>query len=263
MTLHFDKYQGTGNDFIIIDNRQNQLPADKISQSLIKNLCDRRMGIGADGLMLLQDAEDLDFRMRYFNADGGEGPMCGNGGRCIVSFARRHEIIDCQTSFIAADGPHQAQATDSGSSVKLKLQDIAGFQLYDDGYFIDTGAPHFVMFVDNIESLDVENKGRELRHDSRFEKGANINFVQMLSAETMRVRTYERGVEAETYSCGTGVTASAVVAHLKENRNKTAFAIATLGGPLTVSFTPKSNDTFEEVFLQGPATFVYKGEIEI
>lgn len=258
MQLQFDKYQGTGNDFILIDNRDNSI---KLSVSQIAFLCDRRFGIGADGLMLLENIEGYDFRMVYYNADGNESTMCGNGGRCIVAFAKKLGFVGNNASFIAIDGAHTASVNEDGT-VSLQMQDVEEV-LYADGYTqLNTGSPHYVVFVDDVTTTDVFNTGRSIRNSERYQpKGINVNFVQRL-ADGIHVRTYERGVEDETYSCGTGVTAAAIAA----SNNAIGYIstnIKTPGGNLQVSFNKKDENHITDVILSGPATYVYSGNIEL
>jgi diaminopimelate epimerase len=259
MQLQFDKYQGTGNDFILIDNRKSSI---KLSVAQIAFLCDRRFGIGADGLMLLENADGYDFRMVYYNADGNESTMCGNGGRCIVAFAKKLGVVGNNASFIAIDGAHTATVNEDGT-VSLQMQDVQEV-LYADGYTqLNTGSPHYVVFVDDVTTTDVFNTGRSIRNSERYRpKGINVNFVQRLTDSSIHVRTYERGVEDETYSCGTGVTAAAIAA----SRNATGHIctdIKTPGGNLLVSFDKKDASHIVNVILHGPATFVYTGSIEL
>lgn len=259
MQLQFDKYQGTGNDFILIDNRKSSI---KLSVAQIAFLCDRRFGIGADGLMLLENADGYDFRMVYYNADGNESTMCGNGGRCIVAFAQKLGVVGNNASFIAIDGAHTATVNEDGT-VSLQMQDVQEV-LYADGYTqLNTGSPHYVVFVDDVTTTDVFNTGRSIRNSERYQpKGINVNFVQRVTDSSIHVRTYERGVEDETYSCGTGVTAAAIAA----SRNATGHIrtdIKTPGGNLLVSFDKKDASHIVNVILHGPATFVYTGSIEL
>ena len=259
MNITFYKYQGTGNDFIVIDNRNQSFP--KNSTAIIQKLCHRRFGIGADGLMLLENDKEYDFRMRYFNSDGNEGSMCGNGGRCIVAFANRLGVIGNTTTFNAVDGIHHAKI--SGQIVSLGMNDVLGIQTFSDHVFLDTGSPHHVTFTKNIDELDVYNEGRKIRYGKPyFESGTNVNFVEKVNDNTFKVRTYERGVENETLSCGTGVTAVALSGSFLQLSSADEIHLQTRGGELKVSFK-KENDGFTEIFLTGPATFVFKGEINI
>ena len=259
MTIEFYKYQGTGNDFIILDNRDNKY--DGLSREQIARLCDRRFGIGADGLMLLQLKNCYDFEMIYYNADGGQSSMCGNGGRCLVSFANKLGVVDNKASFVAIDGEHEATILPN-QEVKLKMQDVNGIEKGDDFSLLDTGSPHYVLFKPKIKELDVYNEGKKIRYNKRFaDVGVNINFVEKLS-NNLYVRTYERGVENETLSCGTGVTAAAIAASENTYKNYQT-NISTPGGNLQVQFDKLDDHTFKNVYLIGPATFVYKGTITI
>ena len=261
MQVTFSKYQGTGNDFVIIDNRDNIIsPEDRV---LIEKLCDRRFGIGADGLMLLEEEEGYDFRMRYFNSDGKEASMCGNGGRCIVAFAYHLGVIKDKTNFIAVDGEHEAEVREEVNSlqVSLKMIDVAGIEKGEDYFYLNTGSPHFVKFIAQHDSFDTFSEGKKIRYNDRFsEEGTNVNFVSFQD-DGITVSTYERGVENETYSCGTGVVASAISASFKINNNH--FKIKTKGGNLQVSFNKINLDNIEDVWLTGPATHVFNGSLNV
>lgn len=257
MKLTFYKYHGAGNDFVIVDNRDLTFPADNISY--VEWLCDRRFGIGADGLMLLQDCEGYDFEMRYYNSDGREASMCGNGGRCIVAFANQLGIIRDRATFLAVDGPHEAVIKPDGD-VNLKMSDVNTIEADGNEFFLDTGSPHFVRFMDTLEGVDIFSEGRKVRYSERFkEKGTNVNFVKQ-DGEQLTVYTYERGVEAETLACGTGITASALSAALLNGLSKGAYPVKAKGGNLSVSFE-KSETGFTNIWLKGPAAFVFKGEL--
>lgn len=259
MTIDFVKYQGTGNDFVLIDDRNGRFPAT--DQGLIERLCHRRFGIGADGLILLQDDPDYDFRMVYFNADGAEGSMCGNGGRCIVRFAHHLGLFETVTRFRAVDGEHLAEVRED--DVFLKMGDVAGVENRAGLTFLNTGSPHVVRFTDDLESFDVVAEGRAIRYDARFGPGGtNVNFAQVPDGNTLFVRTYERGVEDETYSCGTGVTAAALVAH-QQYQKASPVLIRTLGGNLRVSFNPLPGGGFDTIYLIGPAKRVFAGNITL
>jgi len=259
MQISFYKYQGTGNDFIMIDNRYNLFP--KSNAKLISRLCDRKFGIGADGLILLEASDNYDFTMKYYNADGNEGSMCGNGGRCIVAFANFLKIINIDTVFDAVDGIHKA--TIVGDVVSLKMNDVSIIKEFSDELFLDTGSPHHITYVDNITTVDVKTVGKKIRYGAPyFEEGTNVNFVEQKNENTFSVRTYERGVENETLSCGTGVTAVAIASHKAKKTNQNAIILETLGGSLEVSFT-YDNNYYKNVFLKGKATLVFNGEIEI
>ena len=258
MQIDFFKYQGTGNDFIIIDNRN--LKFRREDHLLVAKLCDRRFGIGADGLMLLQNATGYDFEMVYYNSDGRESSMCGNGGRCIVEFARSLGLLKEKAVFLATDGAHEA--TVKPGFISLKMNNVSRVEMNADFCFLNTGSPHYVAFVNDVENYDVYGKGKAIRNSERFRaEGTNVNFIEKKYNELF-VRTYERGVEAETYSCGTGVTAAALVAALKSVSTTESFCdIRTLGGNLKVKFNRQGDNSFTDIWLEGPATFVFKGSI--
>lgn len=260
MKIKFEKYQGTGNDFILIDNREKLY--SKITSAQVKKMCDRHMGIGADGLMLLNEKDGYDFEMIYFNADGKEGSMCGNGGRCIVQFAASLGIKKNEYRFWATDGEHLAQV-DLEKNISLKMKDVHKVEFALDHYILNTGSPHYVKFVPDVQFIDVVDEGRKIRNSKDFaEKGINVNFVQTLSEDRIYVRTYERGVEDETLSCGTGVTASALIAAHNDN-GFNRVEVSTIGGELSVEYEKISETEFRNIFLAGPATFVFSGEIEL
>ena len=253
----FYKYQGTGNDFIIIDNRKNGFPKEDVK--FINHLCDRNFGIGSDGLMLLEKSSSLDFKMVYFNADGKSGSMCGNGGRCIVQFAKSLGIFNTKTSFEAIGETYHASI--DGSIVSIKMNDVKDIEIHPDHLFLDTGSPHHIKFTENVEEINVEQVGREIRYGSPyFEDGTNVNFVEQVEGNTFKVRTYERGVENETLSCGTGVTAVAIASHAVNKSSENIIKLKTLGGILEVSFEME-NDSYKNIVLKGPANFVFKGVI--
>jgi diaminopimelate epimerase len=259
MKTPFYKYQGAGNDFVIVDNRDDHFDGDRVD--LIASICDRRFGVGADGVMLLQSHPEYDFVMRYFNADGREASMCGNGGRCIVAFAHQIGIIENKTTFLAVDGLHEA-IIDANGWVNLKMQNVREVEKQENYFFLDTGSPHYVQFTDNLDSIDVVKEGRKIRNSERFEvEGTNVNFVQFHNAG-IKVYTYERGVEDETLACGTGITASALCAALKTGKTEGCFPVEAKGGQLEVSFK-RSGNQFTEIWLKGPATFVFEGTITI
>lgn len=258
MQLSFSKYQGAGNDFIIIDNRDESFP---VSTSLINKLCDRHFGIGADGLMLLSNSQDADFLMRYFNSDGNESTMCGNGGRCIVHFASKLDLIKSSTSFMGIDGLHHAEIIGK-NYVRLKMKDIAEIEMIDDNYFIDSGSPHYVRFVRDVDSIDVNREGKLIRQSVNVAKGGtNVNFIQVLNDETLKIRTFERGVEAETLACGTGAVASCIAYTLYFESEKNIIKLKAPGGELLVRFT-KDNSSFKDIWLEGPAMHVFDGTID-
>ncbi len=257
--MKFFKYQGTGNDFIIIDDRSKSFDLNK---DQIHALCDRRFGIGADGLMLLQDADDYDFRMVYFNSDGTQGTMCGNGGRCLVRFANDLGIIQGSTEFIAVDGPHSAEVFPD--KISLKMQDVDSIIDLDNAFFANTGSPHYVGFCNDLKTYNVFENGSKIRYSEEFknQNGTNVNFVEEIGENELFVRTYERGVEDETYSCGTGVTASALIAHHSKNL-KSPISIKTIGGNLQVSFEINQKNNYFNIFLIGPAVKVFEGFINL
>ncbi|MBO0932046.1 diaminopimelate epimerase [Fibrella aquatilis] len=257
--MTFFKYQGTGNDFVMIDDRARTFPS--ADQALVAQLCHRHFGIGADGLILLQTAPDGALTMVYFNADGAEGSMCGNGGRCFVRFAHDLGLITDQARFMAVDGEHEAEVR--GTDIHLRMSDVASLEHHTAFSFLNTGSPHVVQFEADVASLDVVAVGRPMRYAAQFSPGGtNINFVETQSDQTLFVRTYERGVEDETYSCGTGVTAAALVAHIQLNLSSPV-AIRTLGGNLRVAFTAQPGGGFTSIYLIGPAQRVFEGEITV
>ena len=259
MKIAFHKYQGTGNDFIMIDDRLGSFP---VSKELIASLCHRRFGIGSDGLILLQNAEGYDFRMVYFNADGGEGSMCGNGGRCVVRFAHDLGLFDEFTSFIAVDGPHEGRA--SADLIRLKMSPVREVDRHDTYDFMNTGSPHYITYVDNIDEAEVVETGKDIRYGPVYGPvgGTNVNFVEVKEDNRLSVRTYERGVEDETYSCGTGVTASALSAHIRQGW-ASPIKVETIGGTLEVAFNQLAPGDFDGIFLIGPAVKVFEGAVEV
>ncbi|MCF6180982.1 diaminopimelate epimerase [Lutibacter sp.] len=259
MNLHFYKYQGAGNDFIMMDNRALLFP--KNNQSLINKLCDRRFGIGADGLILLENSINYDFKMTYFNANGKEGTMCGNGGRCIVAFAKELNIIEISTTFEAIDGEHTA--TLKKGLISLKMMDIDTIEEFDNHTFLNTGSPHHIIFQSDIDTINIKDKGAKIRYGKPyFEEGANVNFVEQISDDAFKMRTYERGVEDETLACGTGATAVAIAANKTNKTTANSIKLKVLGGKLEVSFNVK-NKIYTDVFLTGPAVKVFEGNITI
>ncbi len=256
MILQFFKYQGTGNDFVIIDNRQNVFP--KNDTKLIVRLCDRRFGIGADGLILIENDEKSDFNMVYYNSDASQS-LCGNGGRCAVAFAHYLGMIGNETTFNAIDGLHYA--TIEGGEVNLKMGNVDEIKEKSTYTFLNTGSPHHVQMVDNLEEVDVKTVGAKLRYGMYGQSGSNINFVSQVDDGSFNARTYERGVEDETLSCGTGVTAVAIAMHKMGKTKSDLVKINMPGGNLSVSFE-QQNGSYTNIFLKGPAKQVYKGEIE-
>ena len=260
MQLEFYKYQGTGNDFVMIDNRTLFFPKENVQ--LIAHLCDRRFGIGGDGLILLENDADTDFRMVYYNSDGNQSSMCGNGGRCLVAFAKKLVVINDSCTFIATDGLHHATITADGL-VSLQMIDVSNVKITPDYVFLNTGSPHHVQLVEDLENYNIKENGAAIRYGALYGKvGSNVNFVKQINADTFSLRTYERGVENETLSCGTGATAAAIAMNALGKTNATSIHLNVEGGKLEVSFD-ENNGQFTNVFLKGPAEFVFKGEIEI
>ena len=259
MTLTFYKYQATGNDFVMIDNRSQTF--DKNNTKLVAALCDRRFGIGADGLILLENSSDYDFEMVYFNADGNQSSMCGNGGRSIVAFAKQLGIIEKTTTFLAIDGAHEARI--DGDEIHLKMQSVAELHLASDYVTLDTGSLHYVAFKSEIDALDMKQEGAQIRYSSSFkQEGINVNFVSQLEQNTFGIRTYERGVEDETLSCGTGATAAAIAMHSMKKTNAEHITLETKGGTLQVSFQ-YSEGVYANVWLSGAANLVFQGTYPI
>lgn len=260
MQISFEKYQGTGNDFILIDNRKKEI---QLSFKQIAFLCDRKFGIGADGLMLLELEPGVKFKMVYFNSDGNESSMCGNGGRCITAYAKKLGIITDSAKFIAIDGVHEATINDQ-NYVSLKMNDVKSVESGDGFFYLNTGSPHYVKIVEGVKDYNVFEEGKKIRNNERFaEEGTNVNFIEKTD-DGVFVRTYERGVEGETLSCGTGVTASALVAAMNGLSNeKNSCKVSTLGGDLNVKFDKVLESNFYNIWLEGPAEFVFSGTIEL
>lgn len=258
MQIPFVKYQGTGNDFVLIDQRK-QAYVDPSDHSMIQGICDRRFGVGADGLILLENKTGYDFAMNYFNADGKPSSMCGNGGRCIVAFAQSLDIIKDQAHFHAIDGAHDARIKDQW--VELKMTDVPSIMKGSEHYELDTGSPHYVSFVQDIDDIRVVENAQAIRYSAAYKKqGINVNFVEA-KAGSLIVFTYERGVEDETLSCGTGATAAALAYQLSTEANINEVAIRTKGGALKVRFR-RVEDGFQDIWLCGPATRVFAGELD-
>lgn len=260
MEITFYKYQGTGNDFIMIDNRHQTFA--KNDTKLIEKLCDRRFGIGADGLILLENDAETDFKMVYYNSDGNQSSMCGNGGRCLVAFAKQLGVIDNKTTFIATDGLHHATISHNGI-VSLQMKNVDSVKIEEDYVFLDTGSPHHVQLVEDLKNYPIKEKGAEIRYGKLYgQAGSNVNFVHQNDTDTFSVRTYERGVEDETLSCGTGVTAVAIAMKALGKTNSETIKLNVEGGKLEVSFQEKDGK-YTDVFLKGPATFVFEGSVEV
>ena len=260
MQIEFYKYQGTGNDFVMIDNRSNTFPKENIQ--LIAHLCDRRFGIGGDGLILLENDPEADFKMVYYNSDGNQSTMCGNGGRCLVAFAQQLNVIKNDATFNAIDGLHHASVAQDGI-VSLQMIDVLEIKETLDYSFLNTGSPHHVQLVEDLEHYNVKENGAAIRYSDLYGKtGSNINFVSKIDDTTFSIRTYERGVEDETLACGTGATAVAIAMNATGVTDATTIDLNVEGGKLAVSFD-KNDNAYTNVFLIGPAKFVFKGVMEI
>lgn len=257
--IPFYKYQGTGNDFVMIDQREKKY-IQKKDTALINKICDRRFGIGADGLILLENRKGYDFQMIYFNADGRESSMCGNGGRCIAAFANHLGIVNSKCHFLAIDGPHKA-IIKKDSWVELKMSDVKNIEIGEDYFLMNTGSPHYIVFVEDIDDINVFENGQAIRYSKRFKKeGVNVNFVEQ-TKDKIIVATYERGVEDETLSCGTGVTAAAIAHFLKNpnRRKKQNIPISSKGGDLAVRFEPIGKNGAGNIWLCGKGEKVFEG----
>ncbi|MEO6670625.1 MAG: diaminopimelate epimerase [Ferruginibacter sp.] len=259
MKVAFYKYQGTGNDFVILDNRTGIF--NSITSDQVQLLCDRKFGVGADGLMLLNTKEGYDFEMIYYNADGSHSSMCGNGGRCMIKFASQIGIHKYTYHFLAIDGVHEAEI--DKNKVRLKMNDVRNVEEFSSHAILNTGSPHFVKFASDVINIDVVETGRHIRNSKPYAaEGINVNFVESLGEDQIYVRTYERGVEDETLSCGTGVTAAALVsAHNSRGFNRVE--VKTPGGNLSVEYTKIDDTSYENIWLCGPAELVFTGEITI
>ena len=259
MKLQFSKYQGAGNDFILVDDRNSSFSWEKDE---IEKLCDRHFGIGADGLILLQTDENTDFKMVYFNSDGREGSMCGNGGRCVVRFAEDLGLIQNETQFNAVDGMHEAVI--SADIIQLKMTNVANVNSYPSHLFLNTGSPHHIEFVHEVDAVDVKHLGAQIRYGNPyFDEGSNVNFVEVLRDNSLKIRTYERGVEDETLACGTGITAAAIAAFESGKIKANPVKVQAIGGDLEVRFEKNASGGYENIWLIGPAEKVFQGIIEL
>ena len=261
MVINFVKYHGNGNDFIMIDNRAKLLRGDEYI--MFGKMCTRRFGIGADGLILIETNANYDFEMKYYNADGRPSTLCGNGGRCAIKYAEQIGLIANTTTFLATDGPHEGKILPKGI-VSLKMNDVTKVVRGDGDYVIDTGSPHYIKFLKGVDDLDVFEAGRKIRYSDTFKKeGINVNFTE-LTDNGIKVRTYERGVEDETFSCGTGVTAAALATsiELTLDEGPVDLKIKSLGGNLNVSFNKESIERFTNIWLTGGAQMVYAGQLD-
>lgn len=260
--IDFFKIQGAGNDFVVIDNRAGDFSSLTVSD--IASLCDRRFGVGADGLLLLSKSDEYAFRMEYFNQDGSRASFCGNGARCICLFAVTiGAVSDSDFSFIADDGSHKAHVDVANGSVDLTMKDVVSVRQQADGAFVlNTGVPHYVRFVDDVDSVDIMSAAPAIRYSDAYKPdGVNVNFATMTSPAHIKIRTYERGVEGETLACGTGITAAAISTYCKTGSNRVS--VSARGGNLSVSFRANADGSFSDVLLSGPAHIVFKGRIEL
>jgi len=259
LKIPFYKYQGAGNDFVMIDDRSETFPQD---EKQIQSICDRHFGVGADGLILLQNDPNSDFKMVYFNSDGRQSSMCGNGGRCIVRFAEYLNLIQNQTRFQAIDGLHEAIV--HPEQIELKMTNVSEVQTFENHIFLNTGSPHHIEFVKDLEEIDVKNYGKQIRFGAPyFDEGTNVNFVKIISNDSLKIRTYERGVEDETLACGTGITAAALAAFEAGKISTNEVYVSALGGELKVKFEKNTSGGYENVWLIGPAEFVFGGEFDL
>jgi len=257
MKIPFKKYQATGNDFVIIDNCDG---AYSFSVDQIKTICDRKFGVGADGIMLLEKHASLDFNLLYYNADGSAS-LCGNGSRAAVKMASAIGMVNGKTKFNAYDGLHEADLLPNGN-VRLKMNDVKEVKKLANDFFINTGSPHFIQFVNDVKAVPVFEEGKQIRYSENFKPGGtNVNFVELLGNNSIFVRTYERGVENETLSCGTGVTAAALASSF--HKYSSPVAVKTLGGELSVEFNLRHDGSFSDIFLIGPAKMVFEGALEL
>lgn len=258
MKLAFNKYQGAGNDFVMIDNRNGQF--DKSDLNLVRKLCDRRFGIGSDGLILIENHSDLDFDMIYFNSDGSKS-FCGNGSRCAISFAYELGLISTETTFNSTDGIHDGVYL-SQKEIELNMHDVTTIEQIDEDFVINTGSPHYIKFVEDVDAIDILPEAHKIRYNSRFSKeGINVNFVQILSDNSLKIRTYERGVEDETLACGTGVTAAAI-AFKYTSEGESDIKVEVKGGNLKVKFN-KEGSLINNIWLIGAGEKVFEGEIDV
>lgn len=258
MKIRFTKYHGTGNDFIIINNISNSFPKD--NSEVISKLCDRKFGIGADGLILIEKHLKFHFEMIYYNSDGNLGSMCGNGARCSIHFSMLNKLIKNKTNFLAFDGSHNGSVIDN--LVNVSMSDVLSFQKLDDFILVDTGSPHLVKCVDDVNSIDIIKISREIQKDRRFKHGVNVNLISEGKDDVYNIRTYERGVEDETLSCGTGAVAAAISLNILSLNNSNCIKLKTRGGILTVNLK-RSKNIFKNIYLSGSVNRVFDGSIEI
>jgi len=252
--FEFFKYHGTGNDFIVLDNRSQQFPAENLAA--IRQMCDRRFGIGSDGLILIEPDDQSDFYMNFYNPDGSQS-FCGNGSRCAVHFANAIGLVEEQCTFRAIDGEHRGEWSED--AIRVSIRPVSDPEKRGDHFLVNTGSPHYIIFVPNVKAVDIVTEARAVRFNDEFrEHGVNVNFVQVLDEKNIRIRTYERGVEDETLSCGTGVTAAAIT-HLVREGTGRKIHVETRGGELLVSATRGADHLFFDVWLSGPAVKTFSG----
>ena len=261
MNLDFFKYHGAGNDFIIIDNRKGCFPKENRTD-LIKSLCHRKFGIGSDGLILLDNDEEHDFYMDFYNPDGSQS-FCGNGSRCVVMFAAHLGIVQKECVFRSIHGVNRAEICDD-LNIKLQMFDVKNLEISDDFHFMNTGSPHYNVFVENVENTDLVTFARQIRYNDRFkEQGTNVNIISK-NDNGIKIRTYERGVEDETWACGTGATACAIsYAVINDLNGNNEVKVETKGGLLAISFKTEDLKHFTSIYLTGPAVFIFKGNMDV
>ena len=259
MKINFSKYNGAGNDFILIDDRENLINDNK---SLISYLCNRHFGIGGDGLIILKESINSDFEILHYTSDGNLGSLCGNGSRCAVLFAYNKDIISKKTVFHAFDGIHNAEILDNGL-IKMEMKVNSDIVSNSYGTWLDTGSPHLVVEKNDTDKLDVNIEGRLIRYNDFYkEEGVNVNFVEKISDDHFKIRTYERGVENETLACGTGSTASAICMNFLGKTNSSNITMQCKGGDLNVQFN-SSEKNYKEISITGPAELVFEGVVEV
>jgi len=259
MKIHFSKYQGTGNDFVMLDNLSGNY--NNLSIAQIQAICNRRFGIGADGLIKINASKNLAFEMDYYNADGSKS-FCGNGARCAVEFATTLGINTEKVNFEAIDGEHFA--TRSNQEIRVKMKDVSSIESDGDAFVVQTGSPHYVQFQTSLPKTDIVEFGKKIRHSEKYKlEGINVNLVRVLTDNSIEIETYERGVEDETLSCGTGATACALVQDYLANKELSRINVKVKGGNLAVEFNRISVGSYEEIFLIGPAKFVFSGTIDV
>lgn len=252
--IPFSKYQGTGNDFVVVDNRDQRFPTENLT--VVRQMCDRKFGIGSDGLILIEPDDQTDFYMNFFNPDGSQS-YCGNGSRCAVHFARANDLIGDSCTFRAIDGEHRGMV--KPDEIMISIRPVAEAEPRGDDFLIHTGSPHYVVFCTDVDEIDILPAARNIRYNTEFkENGVNVNFVEVLDEKNIRIRTYERGVEDETLSCGTGVTAAAIT-HLMREGSGRKVHVETRGGTLDVSATKGGDKLFFDVWLTGPAVETFTG----